>query len=280
MSSPLTVLITGAGGGLGKATATAFLAAGANVAICDVNAARLDETAKEWIAAGYEQGQRFTTSVTDVTDADAVQRLVTDAATQLGGCGGLDVLVNNAGLQDDFSGVAECSRGMWDKIMAVNLLGPYLLTQAAIRQFEAQAQAAENGDSGSGGGSSSGGVIINICSAAAQDGSSSGAAYTASKHGLLGLSKNTAFHYGDRGIYSIALLLGGMWTNITDSMRNGEIDQAAYARVMSAKTPMVMEKHLVQVETVAKYINFLSDKTIAKSANGSAIDFRNNWPPA
>lgn len=103
--SSSTVIVTGAGGGLGKAIATAFLAAGANVAICDVHQGRLSATEQEWASAGYK-ADRFLTTTTDVTNVTSVQKLIDDTAAKFGR---LDVLVNNAGILDDFSPVGECS---------------------------------------------------------------------------------------------------------------------------------------------------------------------------
>lgn len=259
MSTPLTVLITGAGGGLGKATATAFLAAGANVAICDINQARLDDTSKEWTEAGHDG--KFLATTTNVADPASVQDLVAATVAKFGR---LDVLVNNAGILDDFSGAGECSPEMWQRVINVNLHGPFNTTQAAVKQFEKQ--------------STPGGVIINICSTAANLGYTAGAAYTASKHGLLGLSRNTAFLYADKGIYSIAMIMGAMETNVSDGMRRGEINIPAYEKVRDASS-YSKDDIFVSLESVAKYIVFLSDKDIARNANGSAVDFKKNSPP-
>lgn len=256
-----TVIVTGAGGGLGKAIATAFLAAGSNVAICDVNQARLEATEKEWLAAGHA-AERVLTTTTDVTDPASVQALVDKTAERFGR---LDLLVNNAGIMDDFSPAAECSPEQWARVMGVNLNGPFYATRAAVAQFQKQ----EGGEKG--------GLIINVCSVAAKSGHSAGAAYTASKHGLLGLSKNTAFAYADKGIYSVALMLGGMNTNITDAMAKG-INMDFYQKFEQSQAKFDAEKHVVPVENVAKYCVFLSDRGIAKSANGACLDFTNNWP--
>lgn len=262
-----TVIITGAGGGLGKALASAFLASGANVAICDVNQERLTATEQEWTAAGHKP-ETFFSTITDVTDEAAVRQLVTDTVAKFGR---LDILINNAGIMDDFSPVGDCSREMWDRVLGVNLHGPYNTTRAAIAQFEKQQGDADQANNG--------GVIINICSVAARNGSVAGAAYTASKHGLLGLSKNTAANYMDKNIYSIALLLGGMFTNITDAFAAG-MHQEAFERMRATHLTVDPATNLIPLESVAKYCIFLSDKTIAKGANGSTVDFTNNWPHA
>lgn len=261
MSTPATVLITGAGGGLGKATATAFLAAGANVVICDVNQGRLDSTTKEWTEAGYDG--KFLATTTDVTDPASVQDFVAAAVAKFGR---VDVVVNNAGIMDDFSGAAECTHEMWHRVIGVNVHGPYYLIQAAIKQMEKQTDGAL------------GGVFINICSTSAVYGSTCGAAYTASKHGLLGLHKNTAFTYGDKGIYSIALVMGGMDTNVSDGMKRGELNVEGYQKVKASR-PFDPVKHTVPLDTVTKTILFFSDRSIAESANGGIIDLKKNMPP-
>ncbi|KAI3399562.1 hypothetical protein diail_6584 [Diaporthe ilicicola] len=260
-----TVIVTGAGGGLGKAIATAFLAAGSNVAICDVNQGRLTATEQEWAAAGYKPEQMLTTT-TDVSDPASVQSLVDAAAARFGR---LDVLVNNAGVMDDFSPAGECPSELWARVLGINLNGPFYATRAAVAQFQKQE---------GGGGGGGGGLIINICSAAAKSGHSAGAAYTASKHGLLGLSKNTAFAYADKGIYTVAFLLGGMNTNVADALAKG-INKDFYQKSHQSMEEFDPEKHRVPVENVAKYCVFLSDRGMAKSANGACLEFTNNWPP-
>lgn len=96
----------------------------------------------------------------------------------------------------------------------------------------------------------------------------------------MGLSKNTAFNYADKGVYSIALILGGMETNISDSMKKG-IDMEAFQRFMATHMATTDPKrNIVPLENVAKYILFVSDRSIAKSANGSTVEFTNNWPEA
>lgn len=184
------VVVTGAAGGLGKAIATAFLASGAKVAICDVNPQRISEVEEEWTKS---YAGKFLAQETDVTDEAAVQKLVDAAVTKFGR---LDALVNNAGIMDGFEPVGAVSKEKWDRVLNINLNGPFNTTRAAIAQFEKQERP--------------GGVIINIGSIASVHGFKSGAAYTVSKAALVALTKNTAGYYGDKGIYSIALMLGGM----------------------------------------------------------------------
>ncbi|KAK0733840.1 hypothetical protein B0T26DRAFT_736672 [Lasiosphaeria miniovina] len=111
-----TAIITGAAGGLGKAIAGAFLAAGANVVICDVHAQR--------IAA-------VLVTQTDVTDEAAVVALVAAAVAKFGR---VDVLVNNAAIMDDFAPVGDCSKARF-QVLNINLNGPYLTSKAAVGYF-------------------------------------------------------------------------------------------------------------------------------------------------
>lgn len=274
-----TVLITGGGGGLGKATATAFLHAGANVAVCDVNAERLAATERDWAAAGVA-ATRFLTAVVDVTDEAQVRALFAAAAARFGR---VDVLVNNAGLVDNFSPVGECSREQWDRVLAVNVTGPFLASRAALAQFlsKDEEQSADEQAPQAQAQAGSGGVILNILSIAARHGSCGGAAYVTSKHALAGLSKNTAFHYAHRGVYSVALVLGGMATNIADGMRQGAgLNAEAYMRFKAAHSEMDPERDLLPLDLVSKYIVFLSDRAVARASNGALLDFTNNWPEA
>ncbi|KAK0671241.1 hypothetical protein QBC41DRAFT_60849 [Cercophora samala] len=253
-----TVLITGAAGGLGKAIADAFLAGGANVAVCDVNPQRITAVEEQWTKS---YGGKFLVQQTDVTDEAAVQSLVDATVSKFGR---LDVLINNAGVMDDFSPVGACSKETWDRVLNINLNGPYTTSKVAIAQFEKQDPV--------------GGIIINMGSNASYHGFKAGAAYSVSKAGVMALTKNTAGFYGPKGIYSIALLLGGMATNITDAFAKG-MHMEAFQAISASQSPAGPEK-MVPIESVAKYCVFLSERDIATSANGSCIVFNNNWPEA
>lgn len=172
----------------------------------------------------------------------------------------------NAGLMDDFSPVGSCTKQMWDKVLAVNLNGPYLTSKAAVAQMEKQEPA--------------GGSIINIGSNASWHGFQAGTAYTVSKAGVMALTKSTAGFYGPKGIFSSALLLGGMSsTNISDAMHQG-INMEMFQAIGEAYQRFDPEKHDLDISSVAKYVLFLTDKDIAANANGSCIVFNRNWPKA
>ncbi|KAK8036580.1 short chain dehydrogenase [Apiospora marii] len=269
MSSPhslqnTTVLVTGAAGGLGKAIATAYLDAGANVAICDIHDARLAET-----RAQFEGTGRFLARKTDITSEAAVEGLVAETVARFGR---LDILVNNAGMMDSFDPVGDLSLANWDKVLGVNLTGSFLCMKHAVRAFQAQEpKPAESGTE------SLRGLIIQIGSNASTMGIQSGAAYTVSKHGVAALVKNTAGFYGDQGICAVELRLGAMQTNIGEGLAAlGGFNTEAYARSGPAAAPRA--EAVTDTADVARYCVFLADPRIAVGVNGGAVAFNKNWP--
>ncbi|KAK5632857.1 hypothetical protein RRF57_008571 [Xylaria bambusicola] len=251
-----TVVVTGGAGGLGKVIASAFLDAGANVAIFDVHEGRLKETAAGW----EKHGDKFLTSQTDITDETAVTTFFANVSAKFGR---IDMLINNAGVMDKFDAAGTLPLDLWNRVIGVNLTGAYLCTKAAINAFESQ--------------SPSGGTIINIASVASVRGFAAGAAYTASKHGLLGLVKNTATFYGPKGIYSLAFLMGGMDTNIVDIFATG-FNQEGMARAQAIAPGFDPAKQMISLSDVVKYCIFFSDPAVAETSNGAMIDINKNWP--
>lgn len=259
---PTTVIITGGAGGLGKAIATSFLNAGANVSICDVSLERLSQTEAEWSSNSAYAG-RFLTSRTDITDEKAVNEFVAATVSKFGR---LDMLVNNAGIMDGFDPVGTTEKTLWDRVIGINLTGTFLMSKAAVLAMEKQDPV--------------GGTVINIGSVASYRGMNAGAAYTASKHAVLGLTRNTAAVYGEKGIYCIALLLGGMDdTNIVDAFASG-VNQKGMERMGQVNPGYVHGKTNVALEDVAKYCIFLSDRSMAETVNGAGIPLNKNWPVA
>ncbi|TQN68774.1 3-beta-hydroxycholanate 3-dehydrogenase (NAD(+)) 2 [Colletotrichum shisoi] len=259
-----TVIVTGSGGGLGKVISEAYLATGANVVIADIDEARVNAVASEHrdTYAG-----RLHTAVVDVTSEASVEALVSGAVERFGR---LDVVVNNAGVMDRFDPAGDCAKDTWDRVLAVNLTGPFLTTKFAVNQFLNQ------GPAGAGGGPR--GLIINVGSNASYRGMTSGVAYTASKHGVVALTKNSAGFYGDKGIYSVALLVGPMdATNIMDAFAGG-VNQPAMEKVTAAMPEYKRGETGLDPAAVAKYCVFLTDKDIASSANGSCVVLNRNWP--
>ncbi|KAL3302150.1 bacilysin biosynthesis oxidoreductase bacc [Colletotrichum asianum] len=195
-----TVAITGGAAGLGLALTNAFLAANATVLALDVSPAAL-----EALPAAVPEAHRAhvhpikcdVTSPASVAEAFAAY-LSGDSTRRL------DVLVNNAGISDKMHPTGECDMAMWEKNILVNMTGPFVTSQAAIQQFLKQ-EAREGGQRG---------VILNVISAAGLNGARAGVAYTASKHGTVGLTRSTAAFYGPKGIRCLAIMPGPMQTNM------------------------------------------------------------------
>ncbi|KAJ5922404.1 Glucose/ribitol dehydrogenase [Penicillium verrucosum] len=228
-----TCLVTGGGGGLGKAIATQFLEAGASVVICDVNEERLQKTSAEL-------GEPF--------------------ETLIGEFGKIDVLVNNAGIMDHFDPIGDLDMEFWDRVMAINLTAPALLSKLAVRNMLAQPKPD--------------GRIINIVSVAGKAGWAGGAAYTTSKHGLVGLTKNIAAYYGNKGIKCNALMMGGMETNIVDAFSAG-MHTEGYEKMINVYDSI--QAPYVDVNEAA---GFCVNMTYGKGAgqiNGATIAIDNGW---
>ncbi|KAF7586148.1 hypothetical protein BBP40_009403 [Aspergillus hancockii] len=241
-----TCLVTGGAGGLGKAIARKFLEAGANVVICDINEDRVQQTSAELTGKGSLKALKV-----DITSSTAVQGLF---GTIIADYGKLDILINNAGIMDRFDPVGDLDEDLWDKVMAVNLTAPFLLSKLAVRNMLEQP--------------SPDGCILNIVSLAGKAGWTAGAAYTASKHGLVGLTKNTAAFYGNKGIRCNALMMGGMHTNIVDALManvNEEGKNKAMAIMGAVRSP------LCEIDAVAELCLSMTCGKGARLVNGACI---------
>lgn len=164
------VIVTGAAGGIGRATAELFAAEGARVAVCDLNGPELDA----WVAA-HPRKDRFAAYTVDVIRADAVAAMVEDVARRFGR---IDVLVNNAGIEDTDS-VTETSEERWDRQITVNTKSVYLCARFAIPHMQKRG----------------GGAIVNMGSIEGVVAEPNGAAYVASKGAVVMLTKEMALSY-------------------------------------------------------------------------------------
>jgi NAD(P)-dependent dehydrogenase (short-subunit alcohol dehydrogenase family) len=169
--------ITGAGSGIGRATAIAFGQAGAKVMVSDVNEAGGLETVAQLHTLGAEA---------DFVRCDVADPVQVDAAVAqtVGRFGALDIGINNAGIGGAFARLADQSHADWSQMIAVNLSGVFYGMQAQIRQMLGQG----------------GGKIVNVSSIAGVRGMPMGAPYSAAKHGVLGLTKSAAQEYVRKNI--------------------------------------------------------------------------------
>jgi NAD(P)-dependent dehydrogenase (short-subunit alcohol dehydrogenase family) len=194
-------IVTGAGSGIGRATAELFAAEGAAVTVADIR----EGAATEVVAAIAEAGGAARPQVLDVSDASAVEAMITETVAAFGG---LDILHNNAAALDQSphdTDVVAMDLATWDRVLAVNLTGPMLGCRFAIPAM------IERG----------GGAIVNTASVAAFHGSRSLAAYGTSKAGLVALTRYVATAFADRGIRCNAVAPGVVLPQATQDALGG-----------------------------------------------------------
>lgn len=245
-------IITGAGSGLGKAIALLFAANGAKVLATDVNTEKLSEVAKEIAAAGGT----VKTIYADMANATDIDAMVQAAVNNFGT---VDILVNNAGVMDDFSPVADVTDAIWERVMKINLEGPFKAMRSVLKVMVPK-QA---------------GVIINIASIGGLYGARAGAAYTASKHALIGLTKNTGYMYAKLGIRCNAIAPGAMDTNISSTVDFTHLPamQLVNERIMPGMALNPRNSDPMEVAQVALFI--ASDD--ASFVNGTTITADGGW---
>jgi NAD(P)-dependent dehydrogenase (short-subunit alcohol dehydrogenase family) len=177
------VLVTAGGGGIGRAIADAFSSAGATVFVCDIDEAAMGQL--------REQLPGVATSVCDIADRGSVARMMAEAVAALGG---LDVLVNNAGIAGPSASVADMDPDAWETVLRVNLTGTFLVTQLAIPHLKKSAA----------------GSIVVMSSLAGRFGYPNRSAYATTKWGLIGFAKTLSRELGEFGIRVNAILPGAV----------------------------------------------------------------------
>jgi 3-oxoacyl-[acyl-carrier protein] reductase len=193
-----TAVITGSARGLGKSIAMKLASMGANIVLNDIPSSEaLDETAEEFKKAGYN------VAVTrgDVRNQDDVKAMV---KTAIDSFGALDILINNAGITKD-KPFAMMSEDDWDIVLDINLKGAFLCTKLAAKQMMKQRY----------------GRIVNMASVAGRYGNKGQANYSASKAGLIGLTKTTAKEFASRSITCNAVAPGIIRSKMTDVLPEG-----------------------------------------------------------
>lgn len=241
-------VVTGAASGMGKAIAELFAAEGAKVVVSDLNVDNALKVVEEIESKG---GSAFAIA-SNVAMEEDVQRLIDET---VGHFGTVDILVNNAGIMDNFVPAGDLTDELWEKVFAVNTTGPMRTTRKVLPIFMEKKA----------------GVIVNIASAGGLFGSRAGAAYTASKHAVVGFTKNVGFQYAQMGIRCNAIAPGAVQTNIGASLTAVNPFGAERAQVGMGINP-----GMGQPEDIAKVALFLASED-STFINGTTVTADAGW---
>lgn len=246
-------VITGAGSGMGRAMANLFAQEGAKI----VAGEWVEETLNAVVAEVRAGGGEITGVKCNVADEAQAENLIDTAVKAYGR---LDILCNNAGVMDHNAGVGEVTNEIWQRVLSINLSGPMYLTRRAIPIMRQQKA----------------GSIINIGSVASLEGGAAGVAYTASKHALVGLTKNTAWRYWPDGIRCNAIAAGAVETNIAASMDRSKVDVEGSKRWGIYQTVI---PGMLKATDIANLALFLASDE-SKMINGTVIPADAGWTAA
>ena len=231
-------VITGGAQGIGYATAQRMLASGASVVLWDIDAARLATAVQALSAQGTASGD--TVELTDEASVAAA------AAAAVARHGRIDILVNNAGITGGNAPTWELSPAVWRQVVEVNLIAPFLTCRAVVRQMIAQGY----------------GRIVNIASVAGKEGNPNASHYSASKAGLIGLTKSLGKELATKGVLVNAVAPAAARTAIFDQMSPEHI------AFMLGKIPMA---RFVEVDEVAAMVTWLASEDCGFST-GAVFD--------
>ena len=223
------VVVTGASSGMGRKISLDFATEGAPVIAVARRLERLEEIAKE--AEGF--AGKILPYQGDISLEEVNNGMIDYAVKK---CGKLDVLVNNAGIMDEFTPIGELTNELFNKVMAVNLNGPiYAMRKAVQVMLEQETK----------------GNIVNIASIGGVCGARAGVAYTASKHAIVGATKNTAYMYAGK-IRCNVVCPGGVETEVMNSQTN--ISQFGVGRIMAGLDTSIPAGKVEDISTAVLYI--------------------------
>ena len=246
-------IVTGASSGMGRDIAFHYAKEGATVLAVARRIERLNQLVEE--TKDFE-GKVFAFSA-DLSDKNSIEAMIDEAINKFGR---LDILVNNAGIMDDMAAVGDASEDMYDKVMNLNVKSMFLAMSKAVKYFE----------------SIGSGVIVNIASIGGLKGGIAGAVYTASKHAVVGLTKNTGYMYAKKNIRCNAICPGAVSTEIGTSefMKTINMDWAKVAGMSQALNPRMGEP-----SEIAKVAVFLASDD-ASFVNGQCLAVDGGWTAA
>ncbi len=231
-------VITGGAQGIGYATAERLLRSGASVVLWDIDAAKLAEARSSLAALGSVDG-----SVVELTDDDAVHAAAAKVVTAHGR---IDILVNNAGITGGNAATWELDPAVWRRVIEVNLIAPYLTCRAVVPHMLQREW----------------GRIVNIASVAGKEGNPNASHYSASKAGLIALTKSLAKEVATKGILVNAITPAVAKTAMFEQMKQSHIDY------MLGKIPM---GRFVEVDEIAAMVAWLSSEDCSFST-GAVFD--------
>jgi|LSQX01.3.fsa_nt_gb NAD(P)-dependent dehydrogenase (short-subunit alcohol dehydrogenase family) len=243
-------IVTGASSGMGRDMAYYFAKEGGDV----LAVARRAERLAQLVEDTKEFEGKVVAFDTDLGIKSNIEKMVDEAVAVFGK---LDILVNNAGIMDDMSPVGEASEEMYDKVMNLNTKSVFLSMGKAIKYFETVG----------------GGTIINIASIGGLKGGIAGAVYTASKHAVVGLTKNTGYMYAKKGIRCNAICPGAVSTEIAASEFMKNINKGG-AQLTGAG--LTLNPRFGEPSEIAKVAVFLASDD-ASFVNGQCIAVDGGW---
>jgi 3-oxoacyl-[acyl-carrier protein] reductase len=238
-------VITGGAQGIGYAAAQRMLRSGASVALWDIDAKRLHE-AENALNALVESEKLAGRASTEVVELSVEADIAAATKTAVDAHGRIDILVNNAGITGGNGVTWELDPDMWRRVVEVNLVGPFLTSRAVVPQMIKQGY----------------GRIVNIASIAGKEGNPNASHYSASKAGLIALTKSLAKELATKGVLVNAVTPAAAKTAIFDSMTQQHID------FMLSKIPM---GRFLQVDEAAAMIAWLASEDCAFST-GAVFD--------
>jgi NAD(P)-dependent dehydrogenase (short-subunit alcohol dehydrogenase family) len=253
MVSGRRVLITAGAGGIGLAIAKAFVAEGAKVHICDID--------REALRVVTEAEPSITSTICDVSDRSAVERLVSEAAGTLGG---IDALVNNAGISGPTAPLETMDPDAWEAVLRVNLTGTFNVTRLAIPYLK----------------QSGNGAIIMMSSLAGKFGYRNRSPYSTTKWGLIGLTRTLSLELGDAGVRVNAILPGAVEGERIQQVFEGRarVSGKSLDEVAAEALANQSIKRFVDPEYIAALAVFLaSDRGRSISGQAISIDGDSQW---
>lgn len=244
-------VVTGAASGMGKAIAELYAKEGAKVIVADLNL----EGAENVVEGITSNGGIAKAVKVNVAKLEDIENMIDTAVSEYGT---LDILVNNAGIMDGFEPVGDITDEKWDLIFDVNTKGVMRATRKALPIFLGKGK----------------GVIVNTASTGGLNGAHAGAAYGASKHAVVGMTKNTGFMYANKGIRCNAIAPGAVETNISSSMNNVNEFGLSRSQLAQAVIPRVGS-----AEEIAQVALFLASDE-SSFVNGTVVTADAGWTAA